>query len=172
MDHADASYRINRLAFEAWMRMLEREKAWLISEGRMPEEDSGRYAVEALRWQIYPTYDLETAAVLLQVDDDTLSDAIARGELEYVAHYDMILVPFSGLVAFAEADSTPARMPSGGGRGDLPADEWWHWHHERARQHRATFHGQPERLAMVEEILQRDESRYLESQERAAQGQS
>lgn len=164
MVESDAQFRIREIEFAAWMRMIDREDEWLIAHGRMPLRGSGLSAVEAERWQIYPTYDTGTAAELLQIDEGELFRAVESGEIEYVSHYDMILLPFSGLDAFCRR-RPPLAMPAGGGWDDLPAGEWWEWHWKRARRLRNQFRDEPEKLQMAEEELANDERLYLGSGE-------
>lgn len=161
MIDSDASFRARELAFAVWERMKDREMRWLIETGRMPPQSSGRYAVEAHRWQIYPTYDLETAASVMGVDGETLYAAALGGDIEHVSVYGMILFPFSGLAAFGAKCSPPLEMPAGGGWEELPADEWWRLHWERARRLRDSFRGEPQLLEMVEKAIERDENLYV-----------
>lgn len=162
MVDGDTEFRIRGFEFAAWMRMIDRESAWLVDNGCMPPQETGRAAVEAQRWQIYPVYDTGTAAELLQIEESDLFDAVETGELEYVSHYGLVLVPFSGLVAFCSRRS-PLSMPAGGGWEDLPAEEWWSWHWARARHLRERYRNDPEKLRIAEEALASDERLYLDS---------
>lgn len=158
----DAEFRIRGFEFAAWMRMIDRESEWLVDNGRMPPQGTGCAAVEAQRWRIYPVYDTGTAAKLLQIEESDLFDAVETGELEYVSHYGLVMVPFSGLVAFC-ARRPPLSMPAGGGWDDLAAGEWWEWHWRRTQRLRGQFRGDAKRLQLAEEALARDERLYLES---------